>query len=387
MIQIPVEPQLTEYLHRKAARTGTPLSTAFELTPVCNMACRMCYVRMDRATQESIAPLAPASQWLDLADQAREHGLLYVLLTGGEPLTHPEFREILAGLHRMGFIVSVNTNGTLIDERAVEWLKLTPPSRFNITLYGASDETYARLCGKPDGFTRVTKAIRLLREAGMAVKINVSLTPYNAGDLEGIFRYCRENGLLIQASSYMFPPLRRDGNSLGQNDHRFTPEDAAYYSAKIESLLNGEESFLKRVEEKDFAALAAEADESCGPDCGGEGDCVRCRAGRCTAWVTWNGGLTMCGMIPEPDAPNAFKLGYMDAWKLVREKTAAIRLPAACRDCALKDTCRACAAMVYTESGDFGTVPDYRCRMAHAYPGQSLRLAREIAENRIEETT
>ena len=385
MIQIPVEPQLTEYLHRKAAVTKTPLSVSFELTPVCNMACRMCYVRMDKKTQESIAPLHTAAEWLDLAAQAREHGLLYVLLTGGEPFTHPEFREILAGLHRMGFVVSVNTNGTLIDEKAIEWLKLTPPSRFNITLYGASDETYARLCGKPDGFTRVTHAIKLLREAGIAVKINVSLTPHNAGDLEDIFRWCRENGLLIQATSYMFPPLRRDGNSVGRND-RFTPEEAAYYSAKIESLLNGEEAFLKRVKEKDLAALAAEPDDYCIPDGDGEGDCVRCRAGRCTAWVTWNGYMNMCGMLPPEDAPNAFETGYMDAWNTVTEKTAVIRLPAACRDCSLRDTCRACAAMVYTESGSFSTVPAYRCRMAHAYAGEALRLAEEITKHRIEET-
>lgn len=385
MIQIPIEPKLTEYLFRKAAVTKTPLSVAFELTPVCNMACRMCYVRMDRKTQESIAPLHTCKEWLDLALEAREHGLLYILLTGGEPLVHPEFREIVSGLHRMGFIVSVNSNGTLIDENTIEWLKQTPPSRFNITLYGASDQTYERLCGKKDGFTRVTKGIHLLQDAGIAVKINVSLTPYNAGDLEGIFSYCNENGLLIQATSYMFPPLRRDQSSVGQNE-RFTPEEAAYYSAKIESLLNGKEAFLKRVEEKDLIVLSSDLDESCTPDCDGEGEGLHCRAGKCTAWVTWNGKMNLCGMIPpNDDTPNAFETGYMNAWKQVTEKTAAIRLPAACRECSLKNECKACAAMVFTESGSFTKVPEYRCRMAHAYAGEALRLADEIANSIKEE--
>ncbi len=384
MIQIPVEPQLTEYLHRKAARSRTPLSVSFELTPVCNMACRMCYVRMDRKTQESIGPLAPASQWLELAGQAREQGLLYVLLTGGEPFTHPEFRQILEGLHRMGFILTVNTNGTLIDESAVEWLKRTPPSRFNITLYGASDETYGRLCGKPDGFTRATRAIRLLREAGMTVKVNISLTPYNAGDLEAMVRWCRENGLIIQATSYMFPPLRRDGASTGRNEGRFTPEEAAYWSAKIESQLNGEEAFLKRVEEQDLAALSTEPEEFCLPEESGEGDCIRCRAGRCTAWVTWRGQMNLCGMIPPEKAVNAFETGYMAAWKAVVAQADAVRLPAACRECALRDTCRACAAMVYTETGGYEKVPEYRCRMAHAYAGQAARVAEEIRKARSE---
>ena len=384
MIQIPVEPKLTEYLYRKASRTKTPLSVSFELTPVCNMACRMCYVRMDKKQQESIAPLRSASEWLAIAEQARTHGLLYILLTGGEPFTHPEFREILSGLHERGFIVSINTNGTMIDESVVEWLKLTPPSRINLTLYGSSDETYARLCGKADGFTRVSSAIGLLQDAGIPVKINVSLTPYNADDLEGIFAFCKERRLLISATSYMFPPLRRDNTCIGYND-RFSPEEAAYYAAKIESLLNGEKAFLKRAEEGNFAELAAAVDDDCEHDCAGEGDGIRCRAGKCSGWVMWDGKFVACGMIPDDYAPNVFDVGYMNAWKIITEKTDEIRLPAACRSCDLRDTCKACAAMVYTESGDYHTVPKYRCRMAHAYPGQVLRIAEEIKSKKQNE--
>ena len=100
----------------------------------------------------------------------------------------------------------------------------------------------------------------------------------------------------------MFPPLRRDEGSIGRND-RFTPEEAAYYSAKIESLLNGEDAYLKRIEERDLPGLSSDTEENCTPDCEGEGDCTRCRAGKCTGWVTWNGRMMMCGMIPEEEEP------------------------------------------------------------------------------------
>ena len=55
-----VEPVITEYLYRKASAARIPLSGSFELTPVCNMSCKMCYVRMTRQQQESIAPLHTA---------------------------------------------------------------------------------------------------------------------------------------------------------------------------------------------------------------------------------------------------------------------------------------------------------------------------------------
>ena len=134
--------------------------------------------------------------------------------------------QIQNGLHQMGLLISINSNGTLIDESVVRWLKETPPVRINITLYGASDETYGRLCRNPQGFTQVTRAIRLLGEAGITVKLNCSLTPHNAADLEGIFAFAKEEGLLVQATSYMFPPLRRDPSQVGCND-RFTPQEAA----------------------------------------------------------------------------------------------------------------------------------------------------------------
>lgn len=377
MIQIPVEPKLTEYLHRKAAKAKTPLSVSFELTPVCNMACRMCYVRMDKKTQESIGPLRSCHEWIRIAEEARENGLLFILLTGGEPLLHPQFREIFTGLHKRGFIVSINTNGTLIDEQTIEWMKETPPGRVNITLYGSKDETYARLCGKSDGFTRVRRAILLLREAGIQVRINVSLTPQNADDLEEIAAFCREHDLRMQATSYMFPPLRRDPSRIGKN-YRFSPEEAAYYAAKIESLLNGEKAFLRRVEEGNYSALSAELDLVCTEDCAGQGEGIRCRAGTCTGWVTWEGRFMACGMIPDDSAPNVFDIGYMEAWKIVTGKADTIRLPAACSSCPLKETCRACAAMVYTETGNYHTVPGYRCLMTKSYPRQVMKLADEI---------
>ena len=79
MIQIPLEPAITEYLHRKASASRIPLSGTFELTPVCNMNCRMCYVRMSHQQQQAIRPLRSAQEWLSLAEEAKKHGLLDLL--------------------------------------------------------------------------------------------------------------------------------------------------------------------------------------------------------------------------------------------------------------------------------------------------------------------
>lgn len=378
MVNIPVEPPITEYLHVKAAREGIPLSGAFELTPVCNMDCRMCYVRMSRQEQEAIRPLRTAEEWIALGEEAGKRGMLYLLLTGGEPFSRPDFREILSSLHALGLVISINSNGTLIDEKVVEWLQKSPPARINITLYGASDETYARLCRNPHGFTQITRAVHLLKEAGITIKLNASMTPYNVCDLEGIMEFARKEELIIQATSYMFPPLRRDRSKIGQND-RFTPEEAAYCAAKIESLLNGEEQYLRRMAAQELS-LPSEPDEDCAYMEEGEG--IRCRAGKCSFWVTWDGRLLPCGMLPEDSAADVFETGFDEAWKLAADYASAIRLPARCAGCGLKKQCKACAAMVFTETGSFDQVPEYRCRMAHTYPAACRQVEEEILKAR-----
>lgn len=366
----PVVPAITEYLYRKASAAGVPLSGTFELTPVCNMDCKMCYVRLSHEEQKRRGPLADAKQWLDLARRAKEAGMLYLLLTGGEPFLHPQFRRILEGLHAMGFLITINSNGTLIDEETVEWLKACPPVRINISVYGASNETYARLCGNPQGFSQTTRAIHLLKEAGIAVKINCSLTPYNVQDLAGIMEYANTNQLVVQTATYMFPPIRKDDTMAGKNA-RFTPEEAAYYMAYAEYLTMGTELFLQQ---EGRCPVPSDPEDSC-KECG---DGIACRAGKCSFWVTWQGNLTPCGMFPVEGSPNVFQEDFAGAWEQVKNETAAITLPAACAGCNAKDVCHACAAMVITESGCFHKVPQYRCDMMHAYEKQWNRVKEEI---------
>ena len=370
MISTAVEPRITEYLYQKAAAAGVPLSGTFELTPVCNMDCKMCYVRLSKVQQESIAPLKSAEQWLDLGERAKQAGMLYLLLTGGEPFSHPQFRQIQEGLHRMGLLISINSNGTMIDEATVQWLKNCPPVRINISIYGASDEMYSRLCGNPKGFTQVCQAIDLLQQAGIPVKLNCSLTPDNASQLEEMINFAKEKRLPIQVAGYMFPPSRK-GEFAPSEFFRLTPEEAARYTAYSEYLLLGKEKFLERGCQ---SVLLSDPEEACRDT----GDVMRCRAGRCSFWITWQGNMTPCGMFPETDVSNVFEEDFEILWNKVKAQVAQIRLPATCDACSAKYLCRACGAMVLTENGDFTKVPQYRCQMMQAYPHQWQRIKEEI---------
>lgn len=367
---------LTDYMFYKAEKARIPLSGTFELTPVCNFACRMCYVRKTaEEVRQSSRPIRTMEQWLKTAREARDAGMLYLLLTGGEPTVWPDFWEFYEKLMQMGLVVSINTNGSLIDAEALRKLLKYPPRRVNITLYGASDSTYKTLCRADNMFSKVDRSIRMLREAGIQVKLNCSLTPYNAGDLEQMTAYAKEQNLILDIATYMFPPLRRDETLVGKNE-RFTPEEAAYYRLKSYKLQFEPEKyreFLERIEKETIPPPGL--GEECIDPLDGT---IRCRAGKASFWATWDSWLSPCGMMTEPKIELQNR-SFAEAWAELLHACDRIKVSGVCKGCPDLYLCHSCAAMAQTETGSAAGIPSYLC----ATVAEMRRLAKdELAAER-----
>ena len=366
------EAGISSYLFDKASRKKIPLGGTFELSPVCNFSCKMCYIRKtQKQVRESKRPQMNCEQWLELAKQLKEEGMLYLLLTGGEPFLWPDFWELYPKLHKMGFLISINSNGSLIDETVVERLKKCPPTRINLTLYGASDETYEALCQTKGVFDKVDRAITKLKEANIAVKLNCSLTPQNAGDLEKIVAYAKEKELILDIATYMFPPLRRDASMVGQNE-RFTPEETAYYNLKRYYLQYGEERYIQYLENLMAGIVPPPGlEESCTDPVDGS---VRCRAAKASFWITWDGWLTPCGMMNEPKIDVTAK-NFKESWKELVAVGESLALSGVCTTCKNNRICHFCAAVALAETGTASGIPKYLC--------QQMTAARELAAQQL----
>lgn len=380
MIPRLIEPKVVKHLYAVSTKEHIPISGTFELTPMCNMKCEMCYVRMSKEEiNESGGRFRKKAEWIKLAQDAKEQGMLFLLLTGGEPFLYPEFKELYQELSSMGFVISINTNATLIDETVVEYLKENPPFRINITLYGSSDETYEKLCHNPRGYTQVTKAIHLLKEAGIMVKLNSSITPYNIHDLSEIVQYAKSQNLMLQASAYMFPPLRKNEQMIGKNQ-RFTPEEAAKAAVEIVRLQNGEDDFKSYINHLDVG-LESMGTEEC---INATGDPILCSAGRCAFWITWDGKMLPCGMMTAP-VIETFQDDFKCAWEKMGQIIEDIYLPEKCSVCKDKELCHSCAAVVLTETGTFDMVPQYRCQMTKAYNKECRKMKQQLEKECTDE--
>ena len=360
------EPYLSTYLHTQGRKKGLPIAGNFELTGRCNFSCPMCYVHLANEQLASGEKKELTAQaWLDLARQARDRGMIFALLTGGEPLLRKDFFEIYEGMKDMGLHISINSNGSMIQGDILRRFIQNPPYRFNISLYGGSQETYSRMCGLA-AYDRVKENIRALRKAGIQVSLNLSVTPYNCEDLERIYRDAVELDVNVKAAFYMFPPIRINGRVYG-SAKRLTPEEAAACNMRWDALRLPKEEFDLRMER--IASMVALEDEGCPME---EGEGVRCRAGSTSFWLTWDGKMLPCGMMAEPET-YPLEVGFDAAWDQIRAATAQIRTPAKCISCAQKEVCGMCPSVCYGETGRFDGVPEYLCRKAE----EMVRLAGE----------
>ena len=86
----------------RAARRQNPVNGSLELLPLCNMNCEMCYIRLNKKEAEEQGGLHDVEEWIQLGNEMAEAGVLFLLLTGGEPLMFPGFQRLYQELKRLG---------------------------------------------------------------------------------------------------------------------------------------------------------------------------------------------------------------------------------------------------------------------------------------------
>jgi radical SAM protein with 4Fe4S-binding SPASM domain len=311
-----------------------PLSATFELTPLCNLRCPMCYVRLDSKCMAAQGKPLSAETWLELARQSRDMGTLFVTLTGGEPLLHPDFWTIYNGMTEMGLLVTIFTNGCLINEEVVERLKANPPHNMKLSIYGASNETYETMCGVKDGFTRVSHAIDLLNQAELPFYCTSTIVRQNMHDYAAMYCFAAEKRLKFIHTSAV--ALSARGGLSDPLTSRTTPAEEGWTLEELKKMMRPYDS---------------RAFGSC--------------AGYTTSYfLTWHGHLQFCGFAPKPYVQVGADTVFEDAWNQLLAVSGAIQVPPECKTCEHLEFCQRCPGLLAAESGDPEKTSDTFCSLA-----------------------
>lgn len=188
----------------QGSMSGFPAHLSLELTYNCNLSCRHCYCAYYASTCH-----VDSQALLKKLDEFVQNGTAIVELTGGEPLLHPDFAEILEYCLKNFLIVAVISNGTRFDDKVIELLARHPNKAIvSISVDGHDASTHDAIRGVPGTFDQAVKAVRQLREHGIKVRLATVISKCNFPYAYDIARLGKELGVNWIGQSFVIPAGR-----------------------------------------------------------------------------------------------------------------------------------------------------------------------------------
>ena len=191
-----------------------PLGGTFELTERCNLDCLHCYINQPAGCREAASRELTLAQVQRVLDQIVAAGTLFLLFTGGEPLLRADFPEIWRYAKSKGLLVSLFTNGTLLTPQIADLLAEWRPVAIEITLYGATAETYERVTGVPGSYARCLRAIELVLERGLRLNLKSVVLRANRHELDAMAALAAQFGVSYRFDGVLWPRSGRRSGSL-----------------------------------------------------------------------------------------------------------------------------------------------------------------------------
>jgi radical SAM protein with 4Fe4S-binding SPASM domain len=329
----------------EAAGRRSPIMGSVELTNSCNLSCRHCYI-VDHCGCEDPRRELTLSRWERIFDQLSEAGCLWLGISGGEPLVHPEFSDIYRAARERGFLVTLLTNGTLITQRVATELGGLPPYAVEVTIYGASAETYERVTGHAWAYAACLAGVGRLLEQDIQVVLKSTLSRMNVEDLDQMRGIAERLGLPFRFDGLL--NSRLDGSRLGQQIALEPSELVSLEFARDDVV---EAWTVRAAQQRRAAASRTEV--------------LDCGAAQNSFHIDWAGRLMPCVMLRVP-AIDLQRTPFADGWHSALAEVAgeSIARDAECLGCSLAPVCSHCAGFGAIEAGDPQASVDYLCRLA-----------------------
>ena len=338
--------QFGERLNRRVFAERIPISGSIELTFRCNLRCVHCYCNLPQSDQQAIETELETEEVYRLLDQIAEAGCLWLLITGGEPFLRDDFLDIYTYAKKKGFITTLFTNGTLLTPAIADALVEWPPFLVEITLYGATKETYERITGIPGSFARCQRGIDLLLERKIPLGLKTMAMTVNRAEIDQLQAYAEKLGV-----SFRFDPLvnqRLDGSEKPCR-FRLSPEEA----------VNLEVTDEKRL--KEWQALYDRSNGIFIDD-----RLFTCGAGISTFHIDPYGRLSVCVM--SRFASYDLRQGlFEEGWSEFVPQLLRLKAEDAqkCSHCKFMAVCAQCPGWAWVETGHPGGIVEHLCQVAH----------------------
>lgn len=307
----------------------------------CNLACRHCYIRHAGSDPDEMTTV----QLKHALDELAKAGVLFIVVTGGEPLLRPDFSELYQYAQSLGLIPTLFTNATLVTPDIAAFLAEHPPRRTEISVYGNTCATYEDVTGIPGSFDSFRAGVAALLDRGVLVRLKAMVMQANKHEFEDIKSWAKKLRCDFRYDAVIHPRL--DGDR----------------SPNVERLSAEEVVAIQVVEPSDRAemeAYLALVRDGLPP----RERLFECGAGVMTLHVDSSGCVHPC-MLWRSDPYNLLTQPLNERWfthiESVRNRSSP---PGKCTSCGERGLCNYCPPLANLEAGNPSTPTPYYCALA-----------------------
>lgn len=218
-------------LREKFDALTIPAFCTWELTNVCNFHCTHCFNRVDaRCT-------LPFEDIKTIAEKLKRAGVVNIALTGGEPLTRKDIIPIINYLSELGFSLQVFTNASLITEEFLSAVKNSNISRYEISVYGATPETYEKITKNKKAYDMVCRGLTLLKKQAVPYYAKAMAMKSNYFELEKMYEFAKNYGCLVNGNTAQeFANPRIFAQTHNQRAERLSDEELYNFYMNVNEL-------------------------------------------------------------------------------------------------------------------------------------------------------
>ncbi len=336
-------------LHRHFQNQRVPLEVSLEVTRRCPLDCQHCYNNLAMGDQAARNQELTKEEYFAIVTELADMGVIWLLFTGGEIFARKDFLEIYTFAKRKGFLITLFTNGILINETISDYLQEFPPFAIEITLYGRTKQTYEALTQLPGSYDRCMRAIRLLLKRGLPLKLKTVATSVNRHEISGMKTFAeQELGVEFKFDGAINPRI-----------------DCS--AAPLAVRLSAEEVVALELHWPKIAAEHRRALSSATKSPHIANDMVYSCGGGVTAFaLDPTGKMSIC-VLSHQDTYDVREGSIREGWEqfLLKVRQRKRRQLSKCVNCRIRSTCGMCPANGELENGDAESPVDFLCEVAH----------------------
>ena len=213
-----------------------------EITNKCPFLCDHCYV--DNAEIKKL----DLDQFNNIIDQLITLKCNSILITGGEPLLHPQFCDMYVYAKERGFFVSINSNLFYLNDKIKKLFLKYKPDLIEISLYGYDDESYYNFTHVKNSYNNVIKNLDFLYNNNINFNLKTTLTTKNYYYLDELEKISLKYNKEFRYDYLVFPSFNSD-KTYKPNPYRLKPEQIVEILKKPNNKTIFEKQFKQKLNE------------------------------------------------------------------------------------------------------------------------------------------